>query len=168
MSAPAATREDRGFSLVELAVYVAVLGIVSTIVATVVLSLFRTEQTVSRVTNTSNDTQILSTVFTKDVHNARSAAVGGGGTSVTLQVASTTTPLCWRDVTWAFQGGAIVRTPTGGSAQRFELSASSGAFTLTARTVGYSFNVPGGGASQQPVTGSAVLGPAGSGGTVCP
>lgn len=167
MTALAPVRAERGYSLVELLVYIVVLGIISTIVATVIVSLFRTEQTVSSISSTSNDTQLFSTVFARDVHNARAATLGGGGASVTLQVASSSTPLCWRDVTWAFQGDEIARTAPGTAAQGHELSPSSGAFTVTGRTVAYSFTVPGPGGSAQPVTGSAVLGPAGTGGTVC-
>lgn len=66
---------ESGFSLVELAVYILVLGIISTVIATVVISLFKSEETVSGVTSASNDSQVISALLGNDIRNARSISL---------------------------------------------------------------------------------------------
>lgn len=103
-------RWSAGFSLVELAVYIVVLGIISTVVTTVVLSLFRSEQTVSDISSASNDSQIISTVLTNDIRNARAVKVDGN--QVFLSVAgSDPGAVSWSCVRWAVSAtsGALVR-----------------------------------------------------------
>lgn len=89
---------DQGFSLVELAVYILLLGIISTVIAMVAVSLFRSEQTVSRVTSASNDSQIISTMLGNDIRNARAFKVGPN--AVVASVASSGSTVSWQCVQW--------------------------------------------------------------------
>lgn len=171
---------DAGLSLVELAVYILVLGVISAVVASVVISLFRSEQVVSSVTTTSNTTQNFSSVFDRDIRNARAVAAApatplvpitsGAHSSIALEVASdTATPICWNLVTWKFENGTITRTQNGGSAVRMlDVKASNGSFTVSGRTVSYQFDAVGTGSANQKTTGSANLAPASSEGARCP
>lgn len=93
---------ERGFSLVELAVYILVLGIISTIIVTVVIALFRSEQTVSAVTNSSNDSQIISTRLSDDIRNARAFRVTPN--AVTASVAGSGVTPTWSCVRWIVTG----------------------------------------------------------------
>lgn len=93
-----APQRDAGFSLVELAVYVLVLGIISTVVAMVAVSLFRSEQTVSRVTSASNDSQVISTLLGNDIRNARAFKVSAN--AVVASVASSDSTVSWQCVQW--------------------------------------------------------------------
>lgn len=163
---PLDRRDDPGFSLVELAVYVAVLGLIATIVATVMVSLFRSEQTVSVITNVSSNAQNFTTVFDRDARNARSVVPATTGTHslITLQTAdpSAGTP-CYRDVVYAVQDGRITRD----GRALFDFEVTGGGFTIDGRTVGYDLAVRGAGSSIQAVEASAVLGPANTGGATC-
>ncbi len=101
-------RGSAGFSLVELAVYIVVLGIISTVVATVVVSLFRSEQAVSGISSASNDSQIVSTVLTNEVRNARAMKVDDN--QVVLSVASSNPgAVSWSCVRWVVTSGALLR-----------------------------------------------------------
>lgn len=105
--APLRAQPDRGFSLVELAVYVLVLGIIATVVATVMVSLFRSEQTVSEVTTASNDSQIISTMLTNDIRNAREFTVAP--TEVLASVAGSDATVSWQCVRWAVEDNTLTR-----------------------------------------------------------
>lgn len=104
---------DDGFSLTELAVYVAVLGVISAIVAASVLGLFRSEKTVTSLTNSANESQVLVSMLNQDLRSAREFAVRGGGTTLVASVAGRGTPITWECVTWQVTGAgadrAIVR-----------------------------------------------------------
>lgn len=104
---PSRAKPDRGFSLVELAVYVMVLGIIATVIATVMVSLFRSEQTVSEVTLASNDSQIISTMLTNDIRNAREFVVAP--TEVFASVAGRDATVSWQCVRWAVEGNTLIR-----------------------------------------------------------
>lgn len=103
---------DPGFSLVELAIYVALLGIISAIVAATVLGLFRSEKTVSSLTNAANQSQIFVSVLNQDVRSARELAVRDAGSTVIASVASKTSPITWSCVTWAVAGSGTERSIT--------------------------------------------------------
>jgi len=103
---------DRGFSLTELAIYVALLGIVSAIVAASVFGLFRSEKTVSSLTNAASQSQVLISVLNQDVRSARELAVRDSGATVLLSVASTATSISWNCVTWKVVGSGTERTIT--------------------------------------------------------
>lgn len=96
---PVPTR-DGGFSLVELAVYIVILGIISTIVATTVISLFRSESTVSGLTTSASDGQNAMTQLRSDIRNARQFATSSDGSTVTASVASRAATLAWQCVRW--------------------------------------------------------------------
>lgn len=93
-------KEDAGLSLTELAVYVAVLGVLSTVMATMLLSLFRSEQTVSQVTGTSNSAQIAFRAITGDIERARQFDTTPD--SVTASVATGSDG--WQCVRWSIAG----------------------------------------------------------------
>lgn len=111
-AALAEVSDDAGFSLTELAVYILVVGIISAIVAASVLSLFRSEETVSSLTNSANESQIFVNVLNQDLRSAREFAVRDEGTTVVASVATKTTPVTWSCVTWAATGTGNDRTIT--------------------------------------------------------
>lgn len=96
--------DDSGFSMTELAVYIAVLGIITLVVAASILSLFRSEKTVSSLTNSASQLQVLVSTLNKDLRSAREFAVRDSGQTVVLSVASSTSPITWSCVTWAVAG----------------------------------------------------------------
>ena len=95
---------DGGFSLVELAVYIVILGIISTIVAATTLSLFRSESTVSGLTTSASDGQNATTQLRSDIRNARQFATNSDGSTVTASVASRAASLAWQCVRWQVTG----------------------------------------------------------------
>ena len=98
--------KDEGFSLTELAVYILVFGVLAAIVAMSVLSLFRTESTVSSLTNSASESQIFVSVLNQDLRSAREVAVRDEGSRVVLSVAGDSTPITWECVTWQVTGTA--------------------------------------------------------------
>lgn len=101
---------DAGFSLVELAIYIVLLGILSAIVAATVLGLLRSEKTVSSLTNASNQSQVFVSVLNQDLRSAREFAVRNAGNTVIASVASKTSPIAWSCVTWTITGSGDNRT----------------------------------------------------------
>lgn len=101
---------DAGFSLVELAVYVVILGLISSIVAAVIVSLFRSEQTVSGITQASNTSQVVTQALTRDLRNARSFSTSGN--TLTASVASAASPVTWECVQWAVDSNGDLRRKT--------------------------------------------------------
>ena len=97
-------REESGFSLVELAIYIVLLGIVSAIVAATVLSIFRSEKSVSGLTTSANESQLFVTVLNQDIRSARELAVRDGGARLVASVASRQSPITWTCVTWQVSG----------------------------------------------------------------
>jgi len=95
---------DRGVSLVELAIYVVLLGIVAAIVAAVMLSLFRSQVTVSGITNTTSDSQNVFSVLQGDVRSARQFQSSGDGRTLTLSTASRDATATWQCVRWTITG----------------------------------------------------------------
>lgn len=104
-----AARGDDGLSLVELAVYIVVLGIVLAIVTALVISLFRSERTVSAVTGGANDSQVMTTVLRSDVRNALEFASQDGGNDLVLAVAGRDEAFGYECVRWRVAGGVLVR-----------------------------------------------------------
>ncbi|MGK0721165.1 PulJ/GspJ family protein [Leucobacter sp. W1478] len=105
--------DDAGFSLVELAVYIVVLGLISTIIATTMVSLFRSESTVSDLTTSASDGQNAATLLRADIRNSRQFLVSGDdGETLTASVAGKSTPLEWRCVRWHVNGSGNDRTLT--------------------------------------------------------
>jgi type II secretory pathway component PulJ len=170
------TRES-GFSLVELSVYVVVLGLIATVLATVMVSLFRSEETVSKISAASNNAQIFATVLDRDVRNAVAAgcgSVGGtvtdcaisGATTIALSVQSTSaSPACVETVVWSFDGDTVTRL--GGSGGSYTVEADAVDFALSGRTVSFNFTTSGPGESSQHFAGSAALSPVTNGGEPC-
>lgn len=105
-------RADAGFSLVELAVYIVILGIISTIIAATTLSLFWSEAAVSGLTTSASDAQNATTQLRADIRNARQFATSTDGTTVTASVAGKTTPVTWQCVRWQVTGTGADRTLT--------------------------------------------------------
>lgn len=95
---------DVGFSLVELAVYIVVLGLISTIIATTMVSLFRSESTVSGLTTSASDGQNAATLLRADIRNAREFRVTDGGATVTASVAGRSASISWECVRWQVTG----------------------------------------------------------------
>lgn len=111
-SGGAVNRSDAGFSLVELAVYIVLLGVISAIVAATVLGLFRSEKTVSSLTNAASQSQVFVSILNQDIRSARELAVRDGGTRVIASVASATNPITWSCVTWVVTGSGSERAIT--------------------------------------------------------
>lgn len=104
------SRDDHGFSLVELAVYIVILGIIATIVAATTLSLFRSEATVSGLTTSASDAQNATTMLRSDIRNARQFVTSADGATVTASIASRTTPVTWQCVRWQVSGTGADRS----------------------------------------------------------
>lgn len=143
-------RKDAGVTLTELAVYIVLLGIISTIVASVVVQAFQSEQTVSGVTQASSQGQNFSILFRRDMANARSAVVTGGN-SVALCTYPTNGAAVRANVVWLYAAGEVTRTVgTGAAVTILEGVAAGGSFTA-AGTSGVHFDftvVPEKGADQ--------------------
>jgi len=160
------TRDDRGFSLVELAIYIGLLGIIVTIVATLTTSLFKTEQTVSELTDSSNTAQVAVTALNNDIINARSFTTNAAGTVLIVSTADGASD--WKCVRWRVSGTTLERalggTVTGahwqadipiatgvalGEAGKF----FSGESATATGTLEYSFVIPTTGGGEQDLTG---------------
>lgn len=152
--------DDRGFSLVELAVYIVLLGIVSAIVASVVVVSFQTERAVSATTDTANSVQTFSASFNRDVRNSRSAVVSGTLDRVTLCAVSTSGAVVWREITWTFSGDKLTRRE-GGSVDAVLYGGVAGRkeFGVSGRDVTYDFDFGEDGTASHRVEGTIRLGP---------
>ncbi|MGK0714568.1 PulJ/GspJ family protein [Leucobacter sp. W1153] len=104
--------DDAGFSLVELAVYIVVLGLISTIIATTMVSLFRSESTVSGLTTSASDGQNAATLLRADIRNAREFRVTDGGATLTASVAGRSASITWQCVRWQVTGTGNERNLT--------------------------------------------------------
>ncbi|MGK0741070.1 PulJ/GspJ family protein [Leucobacter sp. Z1108] len=103
---------DAGFSLVELAVYIVVLGLISTVIATTMVSLFRSESTVSGLTTSASDGQNAATILRADIRNAREFRVTDGGATLTASVAGRSASITWQCVRWQVTGSGNERILT--------------------------------------------------------
>lgn len=121
---------DAGFSLVELAVYIVVLSIIGSIVASVVLMFFKSENTVSALTVTASESQNAVSMLQRDVRNARSFTTSVDGLTLTASVAGSDPTLSWECVRWRVTGSGNERT-----VQRETKSDASGASWGTSREV---------------------------------
>lgn len=97
-------RSERGFSLTELAVYIVLLGLIAAIVVTVVLSLFRSEDTVSGITNSTSESQVAVTFLQSDIRNAREFQSSSDGRTLTASVANSGATESWSCVRWTVTG----------------------------------------------------------------
>lgn len=103
--------DDGGFSLVELAVYILVLGIISAVVTAVLISLFKSEDTVSGISITTSDSQNMIAFLSKDVRNSRQFQSSPDGTTLTASVAGGDAgTVVWQCVRWSVVGTGIDRS----------------------------------------------------------
>lgn len=112
---------EAGFSLVELAVYIVIFGVISAVVVTVVISLFQSEKTVSGITNSTSGSQNMVAFLSKDIRNARQFQSSVDGTRVTASVAGADAGgIVWQCVRWSVLGTgsdrAVVRQTKSDSA----------------------------------------------------
>lgn len=106
-----ARETDAGFSLVELAVYIVVLGVILGVVTAVMLTLFQSEKTVSGVTNSTSDSQNMVSVLSGDIRNARQFQSNSAGTVLAASVAGRDSAnLKWQCVRWTVTGSGTNRT----------------------------------------------------------
>jgi prepilin-type N-terminal cleavage/methylation domain-containing protein len=117
-------RGERGFTLVELLVYVALLGIVLFILGGMLITGLTTERTVTRASDETRIGQLVSRSVEKGIRNATAFKVESVGSdqllrarSADVSVAGTTTTTTWRCLAWYYR-------------------ASDGAFFATTRTAG--------------------------------
>lgn len=106
---------ERGLSLVELAVYTAVFGIISTIMATMIVSLFRSEQTVTGLTESANNSQVAFRALTSDIERARQFDTNSHSVTASVAVGADG----WECVRWSVADGNLLlqkRSDTSGSA----------------------------------------------------
>lgn len=159
---------DSGFTLVELAVYIVLLGIVSAIVAAVVMTSFRAEQTVSSTTTLANSAQTVIAQLDRDVRNSSSVSPHSGSSEeIRLCVAGSQTDVTWHEVVWKFSDEAISRSYDGGSDTIIlQKSPDSDAFTISDAgfvvsdgAVAYSFTLFEAGTTERTFSGSTALSP---------
>lgn len=96
-------RDDRGFSLAELAIYTVVVGLLATVMATMIVTLFRSEQTVSQITGTSNSAQIAFRGLTTHIERARQFDTTPHSVTASVAVGETG----WQCVRWSIADGAL-------------------------------------------------------------
>lgn len=162
---------EGGFSLVELAVYIVLLGIVTSIVAAVVMTSFRAEETVSSTTNLANSAQTVIAYLDRDIRNSPSVSPeSGSSVEITLCVAgSETDVVTWHEVVWNFSDQRITRSYDGGTdTSILEKPLGSDSFTISDaefvvenNAVRYSFTLFETGTAERTFSGSTAL----SGGT---
>jgi len=156
-------RDSRGFSLIELAIYIALLGMIAALLTPLIISMFNGQKTVSTLTTAASESQNATTVLHADIRNARELRVGGtNGSWLSASIAQGTNG--WQCVRWRFDaaGHTLSRTtwpegtafPAGargviannvttqGSTNPFSLAAGTGTATATG-TVTYSLRVGG-------------------------
>ena len=121
----AARQDNRGFTLVELLVYVALLAIVLIILGGMIISGLTVERTVTRASDETRLGQLISRSIEKGIRNATSFQTESVGSSDQIlrartsdvRVAGSTTTVTWGCVAWYYR-------------------ASDGAFFTTTRTDG--------------------------------
>lgn len=120
----AVLQTNRGFTLVELLVYVAMLGIVLSILGGMLISGLNVERTVTRANEETRLGQLISRSIEKGVRNATAFKVESVGSdqilrarSADVKISGTTTTVTWRCMAWYYR-------------------ASDGAFFSTTRTAG--------------------------------
>lgn len=162
-------RDDAGFSLTELAVYIVLLGIVASMVAAVVITSFQAEQTVSGTTSVANDSQSVIANLDRDIRNSRSVQpASGSSTTLQLCVAESDPEVNfgWYPVIWAFSGDDLTRSARGGATVSLlteTIQPSSGIFTVSGSTVSYTFSIEAAGTATREFSGVTALSPAHNG-----
>lgn len=173
---------EAGFSLTELAVYIVLLGIVASIVATVVVTSFRSEQTVSSATNIANAAQTAFAQLDRDARNSRSVTPDSGVTdTLTLCVASTDAVVTWQPITWAIEDHpdgtfTVTRQEHGGPQTRLlgdpdesgGVTVKSANFSIVSGTVNYVLTLTSGASAEQTFEGAVSLSPVVTSEASCP
>jgi prepilin-type N-terminal cleavage/methylation domain-containing protein len=104
--------DDRGFTLVELVVASALLGLAMTVIGSMMMSLFSTERTVSGLNTGTNAAQLTATAIDDRISQASSFDVTNVGADQLLvaRVAGRDEQLTWQCYAWYFSvadGGSI-------------------------------------------------------------
>ena len=122
--AAAAPQSNRGFTLVELLVYVALLGLILSVLGGMLISGLSVERTVTRASDETRLGQLISRSVEKGIRNATAFKVEGIGSDQILRARSAdavvsggATTVTWRCMAWYYR-------------------ASDGAFFSTTRTAG--------------------------------
>ncbi len=107
MPRPLLTSADRGFTLVELLVSMALLSVVVTVVGGIIVSSLQADRTIREVTTSTTDGQLVVNVIEQTARNSTAVAVlpDPDGASV-LAVVRTTAGGTARCVAWFFDAGA--------------------------------------------------------------
>lgn len=156
----AAAVGDAGFSLVEIAVYIVLLGIISSIVVAVVLTSFQAERVVSSTTSVSNSSQNFMSAFDRDVRNASLESVTAS--KVVLRVWGGDATRCRSLVTWEFSGSQITRQKDSGAIGKIvDAGVSDGVFSAVGSQIKYKFTLTASGTKVQTPSGVSTLSPAG-------
>lgn len=107
------TRAERGFSLIELSIYIVVFGILAAVVVGVMISMFRSQVVVGETTTAANDSQVVVAMINGEVRNARRFQVNPAKTEFSASVAGTdpAQPNAWTCVRWTVDEarGVLVR-----------------------------------------------------------
>lgn len=140
-------RNDRGFGLVELAVYVVVLGLIATVVASVIVSLFSGQRTVAAISTAASSSQIATTQLTDDVRNARELRVVASGAELRASVAQGNSG--WQCVRWRVADGALSRSVWAEGAPLSTATSAELATGVTPLAGGSYFSLSGGGNATQ-------------------
>lgn len=146
---------DSGLTLVELAIYVIILGIFSAVVAAFVLSAFRSEQAVSGITSSTSDSQNTVLILQKDIRNARQFDVSPDGRTLTASVVGAEASPTWQCVSWEVNGAGDKQWIS----RNTRSDASSSEWSGAARLLGGVYEVD---SSTDIFSGSAALGAEGT------
>ena len=118
MSTQPATRDDDGFTLVEMIVASMLFSLVFLVISGIVISTVMTQQTVTSVATSTTDAQLAATTIDERIRNSSEFQVTNVGTSDQLlvaRVAGSGTTITWSCYGWyysAADGGSIRMTNT--------------------------------------------------------
>ena len=118
-------RDDSGFTLVELLVYVALLALVMFILGGMLISGLTAERTVTRASDETRLGQLISRSIEKGIRNATAFKVESVGSdqilrtrSADVNISGTTTTVTWRCMAWYYRasdGAFFSKTSTAGT-----------------------------------------------------
>ncbi|GEM_PF-3522387 len=139
--------KGRGFTLIEMAITVGVMGVIGTLVVMSLFQTFRASDQTSGKVGTADQVARVSRWITRDGHRATSTSIPDGGPPVTAATfqwtESGTTVACQVSLS----GTDMMRT-CGGTAGKIGSNVSALSFSRTGRVVNASFTVSDGGYSQ--------------------